>query len=570
MYLFKTSSALATNLFAFCKKSDVIVDKFITWKNNNIPYAKLVRYCGFKFSIQNMATNYEKPYYQASSQRKWVSRITFIIVMITTVVVSFIVYQNIDNIKEMFTSTDEITTEETTLHIGDKVELSGFITNDGDVRTYSHTLATKDYAKLGLTSRTIDLNEYEWEVVIQWEVERLQGSVYVIAVNKITWEKKALVETGDDQSTEYNSGKYFPQAGIYFPANFFNQFKLLNQGEWGVIKVKNIWSTQELSIKYFACDKSDASKNCDQLEKQFANAGEKSFQTVNGVVMYKLYEVESRFARSNYRGYFINNVNESEVASLVQYMKVVNNELVDETIKPNISKLCQTGWQVMESLQDYTITKQWNEIIVNLNWESEEGSIACKVWLNPNLVQWATVIDTTFKAAEVNTWDIVDTNTWATADLETGESKEIDGNDGTLNLDDLNYNEQEENTEDDLAAYDGEQFPINLEKTLIFKSHRWHTIIFPSSNISYAGVNISSDLGVEGVNCFSQMNVVKYGTSEEDRDAHPSVKIYECSIKGNFVWTNKYRQIDVWDDRHFIIETVDPARANFADHIEIK
>ena len=58
--------------------------------------------------------------------------------------------------------------------------------------------------------------------------------------------------------------------------------------------------------------------------------------------MYKLYEVKSRFARSNYRGYFINDVDEAEVASLVQYMKVLNNKLVDETIKPNISKLCQT------------------------------------------------------------------------------------------------------------------------------------------------------------------------------------------------------------------------------------
>jgi hypothetical protein len=40
---------------------------------------------------------------------------------------------------------------------------------------------------------------------------------------------------------------------------------------------------------------------------------------------------------------------------------------------------------------------------------------------------------------------------------------------------------------------DVEQFPINIEKALEFTSRRGHTIIFPSSNIAYAGRSVQED-----------------------------------------------------------------------------
>ncbi len=516
-----------------------------------------------------MTSNYEKSYYQATNPKKWVSRTTFIIVVITTIVVSFIVYQNIDNIQELFIGNNTENTQEISgLHIWDSVNISGLLVSNGDGILYSHTIDTAKYHQLWLKSRKINLNEYTGYVTLQGEVERLQWSLYIVEVTEISGSKIANSSLWDVTTWEYNSGKYFPQAGIFFPTEFFTQFELLNQGEWGELKVKNLWSNQEITIKYFSCDTTNPSKNCDQLEANFSNAGEKSFQTVNAVVMYKLYEVESRFARSKYRWYFINNVPESEVASLAQYMQVVNDKLIDQTIKPHISTLCRSTWEQMETIQSYTTSKKWDEIILSIDGKSSDGgTISCELTLNPNLVLWATVINISYTANDsIKTWDSVEVESWDINDDKNSDTTD----DGTIDLNDLNYDEQIENTETDMNNYTGEQFPINLQKAYTFESRRNYKIIFPSSNISFAGVTVSTDLWEEWVHCFSQMNVVKHGTSDQERDEHPSIKIYECNFKNWFIGSSKYRQIDVWDDRHFIIETVDPARQNFADNVEIE
>jgi hypothetical protein len=66
------------------------------------------------------------------------------------------------------------------------------------------------------------------------------------------------------------------------------------------------------------------------------------------------------------------------------------------------------------------------------------------------------------------------------------------------------------------------------------------------------------------------MNVVKYGTSEEDKAANPSIKIYECTIKNGFVGNSNFRHIELSEDRHFLVEVLDPAWQNFADHVVVE
>ena len=115
---------------------------------------------------------------------------------------------------------------------------------------------------------------------------------------------------------------------------------------------------------------------------------------------------------------------------------------------------------------------------------------------------------------------------------------------------------------------DVEQFPINLDKKLTFTSSRWHSFIFPSSNLAYQWVNVSEDFGQVWVNCFSAMNVVKYA-DKELVESQGNVVIYECNVKNTFDDSDKtliYKK--VWD-KNFVIKINDPARVNFANNIEI-
>ncbi|NOZ44566.1 MAG: hypothetical protein GXP45_05520 [bacterium] len=155
------------------------------------------------------------------------------------------------------------------------------------------------------------------------------------------------------------------------PESFFVQFELENQGEGGKIKVKNKGSNQEITVQYFTCKKGDAQKDCDALEKRFSTSSEKSFQTINGVVLYKLYEVKSRFARSKYRGYFINDAGEQEVAGLAQHLQVINNTLIKNSVIPHIGELCSTQGEEMMNVDKQSLTRQGDALILSLEGKSQ-------------------------------------------------------------------------------------------------------------------------------------------------------------------------------------------------------
>jgi hypothetical protein len=108
-----------------------------------------------------------------------------------------------------------------------------------------------------------------------------------------------------------------------------------------------------------------------------------------------------------------------------------------------------------------------------------------------------------------------------------------------------------------------------LDKKLTFTSSRWHSFIFPSSNLSYMWVSASENFNQVGVNCTMSMNVVSY-PNKEFVETNPSVKIYECSVKNWFDDSDQtliYRK--VWD-KNFVIQIIDPAWVNFANNIEIQ
>ncbi|MEI6673034.1 MAG: hypothetical protein WCL02_07055 [bacterium] len=76
------------------------------------------------------------------------------------------------------------------------------------------------------------------------------------------------------------------------------------------------------------------------------------------------------------------------------------------------------------------------------------------------------------------------------------------------------------------------QFPINLEKTMVFTSStRGYSIAFPSMNIAYEVLNVDESLDLPGVRCSTQMNVTKFSDKATMTDT-PKVRIFSCTIKG--------------------------------------
>jgi len=179
--------------------------------------------------------------------------------------------------------------------------------------------------------------------------------------------------------------------------------------------------------------------------------------------------------------------------------------------------------------------------------------VTCKLEIDPSLSNWASLVlfDSLLDTTSVAT-GVVDTWSAAVVDPSTTE---VDNNDDAVVELDFNV----------------AQFPINLNKRMEFKWTKWYTISFPSSNITWRpGTIDDKTLWQKWVSCSIQYNVTKYDkTNPEIATTNPSIKIFECRIKGDISWTNKYVIRTTESDRKFVIEIVDPAWKEFADNVEI-
>jgi hypothetical protein len=61
--------------------------------------------------------------------------------------------------------------------------------------------------------------------------------------------------------------------------------------------------------------------------------------------------------------------------------------------------------------------------------------------------------------------------------------------------------------------------------------------------------------------------VDKYEKDRGDTIENPKIKLHECTIKGDFETSDKYRHIVVQDDRNFVIEVLDPSWVKFSNNI---
>ncbi len=459
---------------------------------------------------------------------------SFIFIILILVVI-ILLFKNINFSKNTQTPTTQWNT------IWSQIFLSGEIFANWDNISNTHTLKTSDNVIYWLKSRELDLNQYHWFVELQWVIEKEQTDFIIVEVKSISWSTIPL--TGENLTWEEikESWIYIQNAWVYFPASLWDKYSLLNNGEENVIQLKNNQTNQQVNIAYFKCSKADSNKNCKQLLQNFSSSADKKFSSPNQDTYYKLPETKSRyFNNGELYGYFINDVDEDEVRSISDYLILPNNNYIEQKFTNNISSICTDGTNSITQISKSTLWLDVNWLYVQIDWAIQSGSAMCKILLDPSLSNGWQKISFTTK-----------TTTSTTVAIPAVENPLVN-NSATS---DLNFNVK--------------QFPINLEKILEFKSTRWHTIKFPSQNLSYAGVDLDDDLTMPGIRCSFQMNIVSF-PNKPLLQTNPSIKIYECTVKSEIALSNKFISKTIADGRTFIIEIMDPSWKNFADNIVIE
>lgn len=490
----------------------------MNFKNNTVSASKKPLFPGYKNDSMIW------------SQKRSVSFLTLFIVIVCTFVLTLLVFKNFDRISSRFSSSIESTTW---FEIGQEVSLSWLLQADGDLISYTHTLTMADAMIVGLKSRTLDLSIYSGQVNIQWIVEKELNDIFIVEVNTISWSLASTWSTGTVLGS--GGGLYFPQAGIYLPVEFGQRYALLNQGEWGILKVQNLSNNQIILISYFVCNSSDPNKNCSQLKQNIWASAEKIVVSNRGDKLYKLEWVTSWFfSNGNYYGYFINDVADQEVINLVDAIVLPTETYIKDSLLSKIQSLCTDGSTSLMQVQNQTLSMDLNGLVVTLQWPTVDGSASCKIFIDPSQAAWWTKIS---YISNTPTTSSTTTTAFATtvSDLDTSVK----------------------------------QFPINLDKTITFNSSRGYSIIFPSSNISYESLNVDDTLDLPGVRCSVQMDVTKYADKATLHD-DPKVRIFTCNIKGTLNnLGNSIIQKESANGTKFLIQVMDAARMDFAKNITI-
>jgi hypothetical protein len=128
-----------------------------------------------------------------------------------------------------------------TLQIGQQVSVEGILSADGDFISYTHRLTTLNSGVFGLKSKTVNLNMYTGDVIINGIVDVQRGDMTIIEVDSVIQESLPLtgaVSTGGTltgsqslSGTQAAQGVYLPSIGVYLPADFFTNYTLENSGE---------------------------------------------------------------------------------------------------------------------------------------------------------------------------------------------------------------------------------------------------------------------------------------------------------------------------------------------------
>lgn len=518
--------------------------------NNWIPYMLCFLFLLFPLLPMNFKRNvvspptppFYAPYgndYMKQQPKKSVSFLMLFIVIVCTFFVAFLVFKNLDRMGSRFSSSSESIQGQ---QIWASVSLSGILHANWDLISYTHTLTMIDGSLIGLKSKDINLNSYTGMIEIQWIVEKEIASLFIIEVSAVSW---SLSGTWSIQEEVLSwTGMYMSQAGVYFPADFFQRYSLLNQWENGTIKLENIATKQAIEISYFACKKSDPNKNCTQLRQNIWSSAEKTVTTLRGDIIYKLEGITSWFmTNDDLYGYFINDIPDQEVIDIANAVVFPNDDYIQNTWLSKMQSLCTDGKTSLMQVTHHSLGMDLNGLIVNLEWPTVDGSAVCKVFI-----------------------DLSQAAGWTKISYVTSSPSSDSGSVSVPSIPSSTSSVSSSNIDTSV-----QQFPINLEKTMTFtSSSRGYSVVFPSMNIAYEAINVDESLDLPGVRCSSQMNLTKFSEKATMHDA-PKIKILTCTIKGTLsdLWNSIIQKTSA-NGIQFLIQIIDPAWYDFANNISVQ
>ena len=473
------------------------------------------------------------------SPKKWNSSGKMIIVVIVTLIVAFVVFSNLGRLWSLISGTSQ--QSGASLQLGQSISLTGNIVQHGDYVNYTHTISVPVYGTVGLKSKTIDLNQYTGMVQVNGVVEKkFQETMYIVEVTSVSGSQVSSLPT-TSSSWVAVQWQYFAQWGVYFPTSVADTY-IVQASNDGNFAITNKNTQKQFSLHAFVCSSKDPSTDCTQLLQTIGATAEKKFTDSHGLMYYKMEGVNSwLIVPDSSFGYLINDATEQDVRALSSLMVMVNSMYVKETMLTSLTSLCANDTTQFTKVTSTKLSRDSNGLLAVLQGTITSGTATCKIVLDPSSsLGWQKLSFTPSILSSPPSPSPSSSSTSSTSSTPSG------------------------------LDFSVKQFPISLDKTMIYVSSRGHTITFPSRSISYGGVSLDEDLSSLGLHCTSQLNVVAFANKPSLASA-PALKIFECTSKRALTLSSDaYRQIVLSDGRIFILKIIDPSWKAFSDNVSIQ
>jgi hypothetical protein len=221
-------------------------------------------------------------------------------------------------------------------------------------------------------------------------------------------------------------------------------------------------------------------------------------------------------------GYRVAEVDQVVLTDIMNGVTFVNDRYVSRYLTTPAKEACQTLDHRMTYVSDTLIAYDADEVVTLTleGTDTEANEITCVVNVDPRtMIAELVSID---GDVIVSDDDIEDDND---GDRDDSIADVVD--EDPIGDEDVVVNQDNDGgiATDDVVNTD----PAPLLTTpLPFTSSRGYTIVFPSSNIAFQGLNNDESLGIDGVaGCWTQMNVLHFDSAEYVLD-NPAVVMYDC------------------------------------------
>ncbi len=386
------------------------------------------------------------------------------------------------------------------MYVGKEVILSGELQPSSDQLKYSYILQLASNEKVGLISTKTSIGNYNGKVSVKGTVNSYEGNMYVIDVSFITSDTNTALTT--DSS---NAKTYIADANLLVDVSAHTSPLAVttNGNAITIADTASSMSGDTITITYFTCQKSDPLKDCQQI-KTSAQAGEQ-FTNSQGMTFYRLPETTKWFSNNDNMGYMVDVPKDAFFYKASAYIFPLNTKYIETRVSAQASNFCYNATSRLSTITKQTTTAKGNTWTTTAEGTDTDGKkVTC-------------ILSTTFSEHQENMTltNYIISNEGTTAPT-TGTT--------------ATPNTGSTPTQPTLPTTVG-KVPGPTATGYMFVSNRGnYSIFFPSQKISFEGVNLDEDFGLEKTNCYVDIQVKSYN-DRDNTSVAPGVEIYECVTK---------------------------------------